>query len=162
PAGFGATKEEYARWLAESLRDIPPPVDVVGHDWGALIALRVVTGYGVDVRSWAVDVAELFHPDARWHERAQILQTPGAGGEAMRVARDARAGSPESFAGRLAGAGVPSDLALKIGAAHDRTMSECILDLYRSSVPNVAAQWWPDVSRPTRSAGLVLLLPDPP
>jgi pimeloyl-ACP methyl ester carboxylesterase len=162
PAGFGATKEEYARWLAESLRGLPSPVDVVGHDWGALITLRVVTGYDVDVRSWAVDVAELFHPEARWHERAQILQTPGAGEEAMRAARDAPVESPESFAGRLACAGVPPELALEMAVLHDRTMSECILDLYRSAVPNVAADWWGAVAGPTPSAGLVLLLPDPP
>jgi hypothetical protein len=41
-------------------------------------------------------------------------------------------------------------------------MSRSILDFYRSAVPNVAADWWRDVSGPTRSQGLVLLLPDPP
>jgi hypothetical protein len=49
-----------------------------------------------------------------------------------------------------------------MAAAHDETMSQCILDLYRSAVPNVAADWWADVTGPTRSAGRVLLLPDPP
>jgi hypothetical protein len=41
-------------------------------------------------------------------------------------------------------------------------MSRSILDFYRSAVPNVAADWWKDVTGPTRSRGLVLLLPDPP
>jgi pimeloyl-ACP methyl ester carboxylesterase len=160
PAGFRATKEEYARWLADALRDVPPPVDVVGHDWGALFALRVVTAYDVEIRSWAVDVAELFHPSAVWHGWARTLQTPGAGEEAMRIAREAPPEDPESFVSRLARTGVPDDLALEIGAAHDETMSACILDVYRSAVPNVAADWAADA--PTRSAGLVLLLPDPP
>jgi hypothetical protein len=41
-------------------------------------------------------------------------------------------------------------------------MSRSILDFYRSAVPNVGAGWWDDVTGPTRSRGLVLLLPDPP
>ena len=41
-------------------------------------------------------------------------------------------------------------------------MSRSILDFYRSAVPNVSASWWEDIARPTRSRGLVLLLPDPP
>jgi hypothetical protein len=41
-------------------------------------------------------------------------------------------------------------------------MSRSILDFYRSAVPNVAADWWKDVTSPTRSRRLVLLLPDPP
>jgi hypothetical protein len=49
-----------------------------------------------------------------------------------------------------------------MGSVHDETMSRCILDFYRSAVPNVGADWWKDVKGPTRSRGLVLLLPDPP
>jgi hypothetical protein len=41
-------------------------------------------------------------------------------------------------------------------------MSRSILDFYRSAVPNVSAGWWEDIEGPTRSPGLVLLLPDPP
>jgi hypothetical protein len=53
-------------------------------------------------------------------------------------------------------------MAETIGAAHDETMSRCMLDFYRSAVPNVAADWWRDVRGPTRARGLILLLPDPP
>jgi hypothetical protein len=49
-----------------------------------------------------------------------------------------------------------------IGAAHDEVMSRSILDFYRSAVPNVSAGWWEEIEAPTRSHGLVLLLPDPP
>jgi pimeloyl-ACP methyl ester carboxylesterase len=162
PDGFGASKEEYASWLAGVLGDLPPPLDVVGHDWGALFTLRVATASDVPLRSWVVDVAELFHPAASWHGWARTLQTPGAGEEAMRVSRQAPPESPESFTSRLARTGVPPELAARIGAAHDEAMSACILDLYRSSVPNVAADWGADATGPTGSAGLVLLLPDPP
>ncbi|HYZ10339.1 MAG TPA: hypothetical protein VE962_00420 [Actinomycetota bacterium] len=41
-------------------------------------------------------------------------------------------------------------------------MSQSILDFYRSAIPNVSAGWWEEIAGPTRSRGLVLLLPDPP
>ena len=62
---------------------------------------------------------------------------------------------------RLVNGGVPDQLAGEIAAAHDGTMSQCILDFYRSAIPNIAADWWNDTAV-TASAGLVLLLPDPP
>ena len=48
-----------------------------------------------------------------------------------------------------------------MAAAHDPAMSRCILDFYRSAIPNVAADWWNQAGA-TASEGLVLLLPDPP
>jgi pimeloyl-ACP methyl ester carboxylesterase len=162
PDGFTATKDAYAEWLADALAAIPGPIDLVGHDWGALLTMRVATACDVELRSWAVDVASLFHPDAVWHEAAQILQTPGAGEARMAAAMRAEPGSPESIAGRLNRNGVPIELALTIGAAHDETMSRCILDLYRSAVPNVYADWGAEAHRPTRAPGLVFLMLDPP
>lgn len=79
----------------------------------------------------------------------------------MKTAREADPESPESTAGRLARAGVPSAQARAMGAAHDETMSRCILDLYRSARPNVSADWGADATGSTRAPGLVLLLPDP-
>jgi hypothetical protein len=76
--------------------------------------------------------------------------------------READPEDPDSTATRLVNAGVPIDEAKVMGSAHDETMSRCILDFYRSAVPNVGADWWKDVKGPTRSRGLVLLLPDPP
>ena len=163
PAGFAATKDAYAEWLADELGRVDGPIDLVGHDWGALLVLRIATAFPpVALRSWVVDVADIFHPDFRWHPRARLLQTPGAGEDAMKSSRGALPDSPDSFANRLAGAGVPARQAEAMAAAHDETRSRCILDLYRSAVPNVAADWWADVTGPTRSAGLVLLLLDPP
>jgi pimeloyl-ACP methyl ester carboxylesterase len=162
PAGFSATKDAYAEWLAGTLAGMDGPVDVVGHDIGALITLRVVTAFDVAVRSYAVDVADIFHPDLVWPDRVRQLQTPDVGERLTRVARERDPTDPASTAARLAGAGVPVELAKDIGAAYDETMSRCILDFYRSAVPNVAADWWKDVKGPTPAHGLVLLLPDPP
>jgi pimeloyl-ACP methyl ester carboxylesterase len=162
PAGFSATKDAYAEWLADSLAEIEGPVDLVGHDIGALLALRVATAFDAPLRSFAVDVAPIFHPSFVWHERVHRLQTPGVGEDLLRAMREARPADPGSTASRLANAGVPIDEAEAIGAAHDETMSGAILDFYRSAVPNVAADWWNGVPGPTRSRGLILLLPDPP
>lgn len=162
PAGFSATKDAYAEWLAGALDGIEGPIDLVGHDVGALLSLRVATAFDVPLRSFAADVAPIFHPSFVWPERVQRLQTPGVGEELLKAMRDADPDAPDSTASRLANAGVPIDEARAMGAAHDETMSRSILDFYRSAVPNVGAAWWNDIEGPTRSRGLVLLLPDPP
>ena len=162
PDGFAGTKDAYADWLADTLRRFDAPVDVVGHDIGALLTMRVASAYDLPLRSWAVDVADIFHPEFAWPERMEQLQTPGVGEELLRTVREADAEDPQSQAARLMGAGVPPDLAREIGAAHDEMMSRSILDFYRSAVPNVSAGWWDDLTLPPPSRGLVLLLPDPP
>ena len=78
------------------------------------------------------------------------------------TSREVGPDQPQSTASRLIGAGVPRDLARVIGSAHDEIMSKSILDFYRSAIPNVSTGWWEDITGPTRSQGLVLLLPDPP
>jgi pimeloyl-ACP methyl ester carboxylesterase len=162
PSGFAATKDAYAEWLADALSAVEPPVDLVGHDVGALLSLRVATAFDVPLRSFVVDVAPIFHPEFTWPERVQRLQTPGVGEELLKTTREVDPEDPNSTAARLAGAGVPIEEARVIAAAHDETMSRSMLDFYRSAVPNVARDWWEDVDRPTRARGLVLLLPDPP
>jgi pimeloyl-ACP methyl ester carboxylesterase len=162
PAGFTATKDAYVEWLADALNGIEQPIDLVGHDVGALISLRVATAFDVPLRSFVVDVAPIFHPKFDWPERVRRLQTPGAGEDLLKATREADPEHPDSTAARLANAGVPIDEAKAMGAAHDEAMSRGILDFYRSAVPNVGADWWKDVKAPSRARGLVLLLPDPP
>jgi pimeloyl-ACP methyl ester carboxylesterase len=41
PPGFDATKEAYVEWLIAELERGGAPVDLVGHDWGALLVQRV-------------------------------------------------------------------------------------------------------------------------
>jgi pimeloyl-ACP methyl ester carboxylesterase len=43
PDGFGATKDAYVDWLLGELARQREPVDLVGHDWGALLVLRAVS-----------------------------------------------------------------------------------------------------------------------
>jgi pimeloyl-ACP methyl ester carboxylesterase len=153
PAGFGATKDEYAQWLAGELRRLDRPVDLVGHDWGAGFVLRVVTAYDIPLRSWAVDVGGVFHPDYVWHDLAQTWQTPGVGEE--RNAAMLGAG-PDGRAGFLHAAGVPEADVVTVAASYDATMAGCILDLYRSAVPNPHADWGRELARPAKAPGLVL------
>jgi pimeloyl-ACP methyl ester carboxylesterase len=162
PDGFSGTKDAYAEWLGETLNRFDEPVDIVGHDIGALLTMRVASAFDVPLRSWAVDVANIFHPEFAWPERVHDLQARGVGEEMLRTAREADPDDPRSTTARLIDAGVPRELARVIGAAHDDVMSRSILDFYRSAVPNVAAGWWKDITGSTRSRGLVLLLPDPP
>lgn len=52
PLGFGATKEEYVAWLAKTLEALTQPIDLVGHDWGSLLAVRIAATRPDLVRSW--------------------------------------------------------------------------------------------------------------
>jgi pimeloyl-ACP methyl ester carboxylesterase len=155
-AGFAATKDDYADWLSHELAHFDDPVDLVGHDFGGLLCLRLVTGLGTPVRSWAVDRANAFHRDYVWHRSARIWQTPGAGERALaRVCADSP-GGPRRGTARLQQLGVPAETAREISGAHDSTMSQSILSLYRSARPNVRADW--RIDRPVGAIppGLVL------
>ena len=157
PAGFLPSKEAYADWLINELHAMDGPVDLVGHDWGALLALRVATGDEVRLRSWTVDVAGVFHPDYVWHPWAASLLLPGAGEAVLAQLRTSAPDDPAGAARFLTGLGVPQDAALDLADANDETMSQCILGLYRSAVPNVSASWGAAAQQATRSPGMVLV-----
>jgi pimeloyl-ACP methyl ester carboxylesterase len=156
PGGFTASKDDYARWLAGELRAVGGPIDLVGHDFGGILCLRVVTGLGMPVRSWAVDLANVFHPDYVWHRTARIWQTPEAGEEALAMVRVDGSDGGARGAARLEQLGMPAVVGREMSTAHDRTMSECILRLYRSAQPNVRSDWRVEVPPGGMSPGLVL------
>jgi pimeloyl-ACP methyl ester carboxylesterase len=157
PAGFGATKDDYVDWVLGELDEVDGPIDLVGHDWGAGFALRVATAHGDRLRSWAADVANIVHPDYVWHQIAQVWQTPGDG-EAFVEGQNQM--SVEDRAAGLEGFGVPKAGALEMAAASDADMGSCILDLYRSALPNPHHEWGP--LAPTHAPGLVLHATDDP
>lgn len=153
PAGFTPDKDHYASWLADELKGIREPIDLIGHDWGAMLALRVATLGEVRLRSWICDSGAAFHPDYVWHSWAAAMTTPGEGEEILRKRR--RASLEEAGAYQASG-GVPTNVIAEMFAAHDHVMSRSILGLYRSAVPNVAATW---EAQATTSAPGMLLLP---
>ena len=152
PAGFAATKDAYVAWLVQQLDRLDEPADLLGHDWGAALTYRVATAHGDRLRSWVADVANVMHPDHRWHDLARIWQTPGEG-EAF--FRRQQATLVEERAAVFEAWGVPHDDAVDLAGASDETMASCILDLYRSALPNPHAHWHDGWGR-TSAPGLVL------
>jgi hypothetical protein len=57
--------------------------------------------------------------------------------------------------------GVPEADARNLAHGVDYTMSRCILDLYRSAVPNAYKDWGGDVHR-TKAPGMLLVAPADP
>ena len=157
PDGFGATKDDYAGWLLGALDAIEGPIDLVGHDWGALLTYRIATAHGDRLRSWAADLGNVAHSDYAWHDFAKLWQTPGDG-EAFIEGQDGL--TPEEGSPVFEAMGVPHDDALEMAAAGDLTMGYCILDLYRSATPNVHRDWGPLSA--TQAPGLVLDAADDP
>jgi pimeloyl-ACP methyl ester carboxylesterase len=157
PDGFGATMNEYASWLIAELEAVGEPVDLVGHDWGGILCLRVVSLRPDLVTRWASDAPGAFDPSFAWHELAKIWQTPDAGEEFMEALADL---SVQDRASTFTGYGVPQAKAEEMASWWDATMSRCILDLYRSASA-VQDEWGPGldgISQP----GVVLQPTDDP
>jgi len=136
-AHFAPDKDSYAAWLIAELRKIDGPIDLVGHDWGALLATRAACLAPDLLRSWCAGGAPL-DPDYVWHDTAQTWQTPGKGEELMQLI------TPQMMAQGLAAQGVDPEFARETAEQIDDEMKTCILALYRSAV-RVADDWFPDL-----------------
>lgn len=147
PDGLEPTKDHYADWVASALEALPGPRDVIAHDWGSILLVRVLATRPGLVRSWVAGGAPVT-ADYQWHTTARLWQTPGAGEKAM-----------ERFAPPLANdmlqrAGLSAAGAALTASRIDATMKQCILGLYRSG-RDVFREWEPragDIAAP----GLVL------
>jgi len=147
PAGFDPTKEGYVDWLVGELGRIDGPIDLVGHDWGALLVLRSVSLRPQIARTWAAGAAPI-DPEYEWHDTAKMWQTPELGEQMM------QATTPEMMTAGLQGAGVPEADAIETSTRIDATMQRCILRLYRSAT-KVGEEWGGDL-RKIAAPGLVL------
>nr|WP_070958885.1 alpha/beta hydrolase [Hyphomonas sp. Mor2] len=156
PNGFDASKEAYVDWYIgqiESAHSERGPVDLVGHDWGALITVRVASLRPDLVRTWCVANA-LPHPEYKWHRMARMWQTPVLGELITAVTRK------EALCKALHAAGVPADLASREASHWSPHMREAILKLYRSA-KTTGSEWWEDTQNlPER--GLVFWGADDP
>ena len=162
PQGFTGTKDNYVEWLVKYFKTQSNPIDIVGHDIGALFTMRIISHFDLPIRSWVADVGPIFHPDFEWPERMKQYQKIGLGEKILDESRKIPEEDPKSIFNRLKNTGLPEDIARIISKSYDKTMSECILDFYRSAIPNVAHDWWKEIKPVINSHGLVLLLPDPP
>lgn len=154
PDGFGATRQEYAAWLAGELRKIDGPIDLVGHDWGGGHVLAVAIEQPELVRSWCSDIAGALHPDYVWHDFAQVWQTPGAGEEALAAMRAQPIEERVAFFQTL---GIPEGVARQMVPALDETMSRCILALYRSAAQPAMAELGRSLPMAKARPGLVIV-----
>lgn len=138
PSGFGSTMDEYVAWLEGEIDGIKGPVDLVGHDWGGILAARIVTTRPGFVRSWVSDAVGALDPNFKWHDFAKIWQTPEAGEKFWADLRaDVAAGTAV-----LTSIGVPDEQAAKFAGALDEEMSDSILKLYRSAI-DIPGDWGP-------------------
>jgi pimeloyl-ACP methyl ester carboxylesterase len=129
------------------------PVDLVGHDWGALLSIRVASLRPDLIRTWAVGGASS-DPAYTWHPTAQIWQTPGLGEQFM-------AGfTPATALPALVGGGMPQEYAEGAVQRVDDTMKDCVLKLYRSAV-NYMTEWDPELTNMPKNGLLIWGADDP-
>lgn len=130
PAGFAATKEAYADWAigeVERLAAAHGLVDLVGHDWGAIIVQRVAMLRPDLVRSWVLSNA-VIDPDYRGHRVARIWNTPVLGELFMAVS------GPKKLQQSLVEQGVPAAVAAQEATQWvSKDKRRAILKLYRSA-----------------------------
>lgn len=141
PDGFDASKEAYVDWLITRIQTVGEPVDLVAHDWGAIMTLRVASVRPDLVRSWAGGGCAI-KADHPWHPLARVWQTQGEG-EAYFADLDRAA-----MRTRLLEDGSSSAEADRIVADVDDRMGDCILRLYRSAL-NVGREWQPGLANIT-------------
>ena len=127
---FGATRDDYVAWLIDQLSTFDQPVHLVGHDWGTGHVMGVVDARPDLVRSYAVDVAGLFHHDYVWHDAAQSWRTPDVGEAALAAMASL---STDDLAGVYQSFGLDADSAHAMASAMGPDMVRCILALYRSA-----------------------------
>jgi pimeloyl-ACP methyl ester carboxylesterase len=137
PVGFSSTKEEYLDWLMGEVEMAGEPVDIVGHDWGALLVERLVSVRPDLVRTWVAGGGAI-DETYTWHPAAQTWQTPGQG-EAFMQGMTGEAIVPIFVAD-----GIPEEAARDVASRIDDQMKAAILPLYRSAV-KVGEEWGPDL-----------------
>jgi len=137
PAGFGFTKEGYLDWLIADVERAGRPVDIVGHDWGALLVERLVSVRPDLVRTWAAGGGAI-DENYVWHPIAQMWQTPGVGENVMQTM------TADAVIPTFVNDGMPEAVAKEIAERIDERMKAAILPLYRSAV-DVGKEWGPEI-----------------
>jgi pimeloyl-ACP methyl ester carboxylesterase len=131
PEDFGATAEEYHRWLVGELAAFGEPVHLVGHDLGGSHVVRVAMTDPELLLSWVSDAVGVVHHDHTWHYLARLWQTPGVGEVDVRR----RFGGPVADRIRtLVVQGTPHAVAERIAPDQDEAMGRALLAYHRSAV----------------------------
>jgi pimeloyl-ACP methyl ester carboxylesterase len=154
PDGFDCTVASYRDWLAGELDTLGEPVDLVGHDVGGGIVIRIAMTRPDLLRTWASDSLGVYDPDYTWHDLAQGWQTPGVGEKSV---ADMMGGSPEERAARMAGLGMSRPVADQLAAAQGPEMGRAILAYYRSAIQPVMADLGRDLPAAAQRPGLAII-----
>jgi pimeloyl-ACP methyl ester carboxylesterase len=136
PPAWPGTKEAYASWIVDAIEAIGEPVDLVGHDWGCLLAQRVASTRPDLIRTWACGGGPVDETYV-WHDTAQAWQTPELGEQLVAMM------TPELLGAALAEE-MDATAAREMASHVDDEMRRCILALYRSAI-TVGAEWQPAV-----------------
>lgn len=130
PADFDCSADAYVDWCRTQIEAAAAkaggPIDLVGHDWGAIIAMRAAARVPHLIASWAIAGAAP-EPSYKWHRMARLWQTPILGNLIMLLTR------PRQIQTLLQTSGLPAALARQEAGAFDQTMKSSILRLYRSA-----------------------------
>ena len=139
PEGFNPTLENYALWLADQVDELVlstgGPIDIVGHDFGAALALRVSSTHPQNVRSWSL-MNSLIDSSLKPHLPARLLKAPWIGRLILSTFRSKRL--MRRF---YLQQGVPIELADQEASNITIEMRRCISSIYRSSDPQLAETW---------------------
>lgn len=137
PQGWGGQPGDYVRWLATELVTIDGPIDLVGHDWGAGHVCGLLATQPELVRSWAVDIVGIIHPDYVWHDTAQTWRTPDEGEAALEAMMSF---GPAAIAEVYVSMGMAPEVAGDVAAGLDQDMIRSILGLYRAAPESFLAE----------------------
>ena len=153
PKGFIPTKDGYVDWLIGEMRRAADaagePIDLVGHDWGALLVLRASSLRPELVRSWAVSGA-VIDPQYKGHLMAKLWATPLIGETVMWL-------SPRANLVRaLVRGGLPRNVAEHELQFWTKTKRQMTLSLYRSAVGLRFGGPWVDDLASLPERGLVI------
>lgn len=142
PAGFSGTKDAYADWLVGQMVAQGGKVDLVGHDWGALLCLRAASLRPDLVRTWCVTNA-VIDPLYSGHRTARMWATPLLGELVMLGMRN-----KARLRQGLIDGGMPAALADLEVPGIDKRMRQSILGLYRSAIGlRFSGHWVEDLAR---------------
>ena len=158
PHNFDCSKEAYAQWFITYLEYIystEGPINVVGHDWGALIVLRAASLRPELFHSWVVSGA-LIEESYRGHLVAKIWATPIFGEIFMATV-------PRFMMKRtFIRSGLSNAIAIKEANAWRKHMKLSILKLYRSARGlKIDGSWLTDLKNLPRKGLLIWGSHDP-
>jgi pimeloyl-ACP methyl ester carboxylesterase len=154
PDDFPATYLAYRDWLEVELERMDDPIDLVGHDWGGGHVVNAMMHRPELVRSWASDAVGLFDPEYVWHDLAQVWQTPGDGEQLVDTLLG---GTVQDRAERMAGFGIPLDIASLMAPEQGPQMGRAILLLYRSAAQPAMAEAGRALENASARPGLSIL-----